>query len=129
MRSKFNLLFSFIFVLTIQTSCQNSNRHIIVSNQADITKYSSDNFFKQISSLDEFKQEQKRIDSLNKATGLSITFSIDIIRNSFLKEDSLKNISLSYINEEWPNDDYRTIYVIKYDKTLKKIISIDKYKK
>ncbi len=50
----------------------------------DISKPGTEDFAKLVTQLDEFKQEQKRIDSINKKSAFPITVSIEIIDTSFL---------------------------------------------
>ncbi len=89
----------------------------------------TDSLFKQILRLDEFKNEENRVDSIKRATAIAINLHIDIVDSSFLEEDNGKNISLAFINEDYPYDHNRTVYTIKFDKDRLKIISIDKDKK
>jgi hypothetical protein len=79
--------------------------------------------------LDEFKQEQKRVDSIKKTSGVPVKLHVDIVDSSFLSEDKGKNISLAFINEDYPYNHNQTIYTIKFDRDKQKIISIDKDKK
>ncbi|HVY75241.1 MAG TPA: hypothetical protein VG890_10445 [Puia sp.] len=129
MYSKLTTLLIPLFILTVHASCQNTNPSIEKGKQIDTTKSSTEIFFKQVMQLDEFKQEQIRIDSIKKASGLSVKFHVDIVDSSFLTEDKGKNISLAFINEDYPYDPNRTIYTIKFDKDKQKIISVDKDKK
>ena len=78
--------------------------------------------------LDEFKQEQRRVDSIKKVSGIPVKVSVDVVDSSFLQEDKGKNISLVFINEQYPYDN-RIMYTIKFDKDKQKIISVDKEKK
>ena len=121
--------FSFsIFILATQVACQNPSSQTSSTRQSDTTKFATDNFFKQVMLLDEFKQEQKRVDSIKKVSGIPVKVSVDIVDSSFLQEDKGKNISLAFINEQYPYDN-RIIYTIKFDKGQQKIISINKDKK
>jgi ABC-type taurine transport system substrate-binding protein len=117
-----------IFILTTQAACQNSTSNTSSIKQSDTTKHATDNFFKQIMLLDEFNQEQKRVDSIKKVSGVPVEVSVDIVDSSFLKEDEGKSISLAFINEKYPYDN-RIMYTIKFDKNKQKIISVDKDKK
>lgn len=120
------ILFS---ILTVHASCQNTNHSTDKGKQIDTTKFSTEFFFNQVMQLDEFKQEQIRVDSIKKATGVPVKFHVDIVDSSCLTEDKGKNISLAFINEDYPYDHNRTMYTIKFDKDKKKIISADKDKK
>jgi hypothetical protein len=94
--------------------------------RVDSTKLSSNNFLRQIMQLDQFKQEQKRVDSLKELSPGSTAFHVDIIDSSFLSKDKGKNISLGLIIEDQRYNQKETIYTIRFDKTQQKIISIDK---
>jgi hypothetical protein len=121
--------FSFsIFILTTQVACQNSSSKASSIRESDTTKLASDKFFKQVMLLDEFKQEQKRVDSIKKVYGIPVKVSVDIVDSSFLQEDKGKNISVAFINEQYPYDN-RIMYTIKFDKNKQKIISVNKEKK
>jgi hypothetical protein len=115
-----------ILALAINASCQNTGKPSAKGN--DSIQGGADVFFKQIQQLDEFKSEEKRADSINKKTQTQIKVSVDIMGTSFFKEDSGKNVSLAFINENWPYEQ-RTIYTVKFDKQKQKIISVDKNKK
>lgn len=115
MTTRLTTLSILLFVLIIHASCQN------IIQQKNTIK--SESFFQQISQLNEFKLEDKRIDSIKKATLVPVKISVEIIDSSFLNEDIGKNISLGFINEEYPFDK-RVTYTIKFDKTKQKIISI-----
>ncbi len=78
--------------------------------------------------LNEFKQEQKRVDSINKNSKVPIKVSVDIVDSSFLDGDKGKNISLAFIIEQYPYEN-RTMYTVKFDKNKKKIVAINKEKK
>ena len=118
MFSKYVTLLIMIFLLTIHASCQNKN-------QPSATGY----FLNQIVHLNEYKNEQKRVDSIKMASGMSMHLQIDIVESSFFIEDKGKNISIAFINEDYPYDSNQTIYTIKFDKDKQKIISIDKAKR
>jgi hypothetical protein len=118
MFSKYVTLLIMIFLLTIRASCQNKN-------QPSATGY----FMNQIVHTDEYKNEQKRVDSIKMASGISVHFHIDIVDSSFFIEDKGKNISIAFINEDYPYDPNQTIYTIKFDKDKQKIISIVKAKR
>jgi hypothetical protein len=126
MLSKLTILSILFFVLTRTAFCQNLNQS---TKQTDTTKFSTDIIFKQIMTLDEFKQEQKRVDSIKKTSGVPVKLHVDIVDSSFLSEDKGKNISLAFINEDYPYNHNQTIYTIKFDRDKQKIISIDKDKK
>jgi hypothetical protein len=126
MLSKLTILSILFFVLTRTAFCQNLNQS---TKQTDTTKFSTDIIFKQIMTLDEFKQEQKRVDSIKKTSGVPVKLHVEIVDSSFLSEDKGKNISLAFINEDYPYNHNQTIYTIKFDRDKQKIISIDKDKK
>lgn len=79
----------------------------------------------QITQLQETKSEQVRIDSLKKILQIPLSFSIEIIDSSFFENDKGKNISLGFLNEQ-SSYDSRITYTIKFDKSLQKIVSIEK---
>ena len=76
-----------------------------------------------INQLPELKKAEARVDSLKRA-GLEVEMQIAIVNDSFYPEDSLKNISLVLIEEDYGFDQI-TIYEIKFDKTTEEIISIE----
>jgi hypothetical protein len=115
-------------VCTNNVSCQTSSQKTNSTKTVDPTKLATDDFFHQVLQLNEFKQEQKRADSISKISSVSIKVSVDIVDNSFLDEDKRKHISLAFINEQYPYEN-RTMYIVKFDKDRKKIISIDKQEK
>jgi hypothetical protein len=112
-----------VLILTNFASCQNKSQQTIATKQTGTTKFATDNFFKQVLQLDEFKQEEKRLDSISKISQIPIKVSVEIVDNSFLDEDKGKNISLAFINEQYPYE-RRIMYTIKFDKSKKKIIAI-----
>lgn len=117
-----------IFILTTHASCQNKSQQANSSKERSTTELTTDDFFNQVLQLDEFKLEEKRADSISKISKTPIKVSVDIIDSSFLDEDKGKNISLAFINEQYPYDK-RIMYTIKFDKDKKKIIAINKDKK
>lgn len=119
MISRLTLFSYLIFFLTTYASCQNLNQQTSPDKQSDSTKFGSDDFFKQVLQLEEIKQEQKRVDSMSKISKVPIKVSVDIVDSSFLNEDKGKNISLAFINEQYPYDS-KTVYTIKFDKSKKK---------
>ena len=126
MSYKLTILLITFFVSTTNAFCQNSKELI---KQKEIKKLANESLFKQIIRLNEFKNEENRVDSIKRATAIVINLHIDIVDSSFLEEDKGKNISLAFINEDYPYDHNRTVYTIKFDKDRLKIISIDKDKK
>lgn len=121
------IFFAFsIFILSTQVACQNTSSQTSSTKQSDTTKSGTNNFFKQVMLLDEFKQEQKRVDSIKRASGVPVKLHVDIVDSSFLDEDKGRNISLAFINEDYPYNHNQTMYTIKFDKDKQKIISIDK---
>ena len=125
MTSKLTTLLILFFVLTMYVSCKNSNQ----TKNTDTIKSSNEAFFKQVTQLDEFKQEQKRVDSIMKTSGFPAKFHVEIFDSSFLNGYKGKNISLALIIEDYPYNHSQTMYTIKFDKGKQKIISIDKGKK
>ena len=128
MISKLTFFSLSIFILTTQVACQNSSSQASSIKESDTTRLASDELFKQVMLLDEFKQEQKRVDSIKKVSGIPVKVSVDIVDSSFLQEDKGKNISVAFINEQYPYDN-RIMYTIKFDKNKQKIISVNKDKK
>jgi hypothetical protein len=123
---KLTVLLITFFVSFTNAFCQNSKELI---KKKEMKNLATDSLFKQILRLDEFKNEENRVDSIKRATAIAINLHIDIVDSSFLEEDNGKNISLAFINEDYPYDHNRTVYTIKFDKDRLKIISIDKDKK
>src|SRR5580698_3563140 len=121
MISKLVPLLILSFVLTIHVYCQKSNQLMNQVKQIDTTKSSTDNFSKKIKELKEFKQEQKRIDSINKTSGTPVKLYIDIVDSSFLSEDKGKNISLAFVNEDYYYNHNQTMFFVKFDKDKQKI--------
>jgi hypothetical protein len=74
------------------------------------------------SALPEFKRAAARIDSLNQA-GIKTQIQVSIVKDSFYPEDSLKNLSLAFIEE---NDGIAQtmLYEIKFDKTTSEFVLI-----
>ncbi|QTE22811.1 hypothetical protein [Polaribacter cellanae] len=107
-----NIIFCFLVVFLV--SCGNKN--IKVKDHKKIE------FFKEIENLDAFKIAEKRIDSL-KSEGIEAEISISILKESYYKEDSLKNISLAFINEGL---DYSSniLYTIKFNRDTYKILAV-----
>jgi hypothetical protein len=110
------------FILANISSCQSSTK------QKGTAKSSTSDFFNQISQLDEFKQENKRIDSIKKSSQIQVSVEVEIVNSSFLDEDKGKNIALAFINEKSPFDS-KIIYTVKFDKDKKKIIAVNKNEK
>jgi len=127
MLSKLTLALLTFFILTNLASCQNKAQQTTATKQTDTARFATD-FFKQVLQLDEFKREEKRVDSMNKISQVPIKVSVDIVDSSFLDEDKGKNISLAFINEQYPFD-RRTVYTVKFDNSKKEIIAIIKDKK
>lgn len=114
--------------MTSEISCQNKSQQTSSTIQKDTTKLVTNELFKQIMELDEFKREEKRADSISRISKMPVKVSVDIIDSSFYEEDKGKNISLAFINEQYPYDQL-VMYTVKYDKDKKKVISINKEKK
>ena len=124
------LCFSFsIFFLSTKGVSQDTSSQLQSTRQADTLKDLNETFFKQIMQLDEFKQEQKQVDSIKKISKFPVQLHVDIVQSSFLDEDKGQNISLAFINEDYPYNHNQTIYTIKFDKDKQKIILIRKNKK
>ena len=128
MLSKLTLALLTFFILTNFASCQNKAQQTTATKQTDTARFATDDFFKLVLQLDEFKREEKRVDSMNKISQVPIKVSVDIVDSSFLDEDKGKNISLAFINEQYPFD-RRTVYTVKFDNSKKEIIAIIKDKK
>lgn len=128
MLSRLTIFLLTVLILTNFASCQNKSQQSISTQKTNTTKFATDDFFKQVLQLDEFKQEEKRVDSMSKLSQIPIKVSVDIVDSSFLDEDKGKNISLAFINEQYPYE-RRIMYTIKFDKEEKKIIAIIKDKK
>ncbi len=107
-----NIIFCFLIVFLV--SCGDKSAKVKNSKKIE--------FFKKLENLDEFKIAEKRIDSL-KSEGIEAEISISILKKSYYKEDSLKNISLAFINEGL---DYSSniLYTIKFNRDNYKILSI-----
>jgi len=121
MYQKYFFIFYLLIIVTFHVSCQSHpNSQIPNQNWKDM-------FLMQITQLQETKSEQVRIDSLKKILQIPVSFSIEIIDSSFFENDKGKNISLAFLNEQSPYDS-RITYTIKFDKSVKKIISIEKNK-
>ncbi|HSZ33194.1 MAG TPA: hypothetical protein VK772_07775 [Puia sp.] len=82
-------------------------------------------FAKSILALNEFKIEDKRVDSLNKTSDHKRRITITIIDDSYLKEDNPKIIKLGLVNEE-NGVDKKILLTIKYDKIKQEIVSVEK---
>ncbi len=128
MLSRLILCLLTVLIVTNFASCQDKIQQTDLPKQADTTKFATDGFFKQVMQLSEFKQEEKRVDSINKISQVQIKVSIHILDSSFLDGDKGKNISIAFINEQYPYDT-RIMYTVKFDKDKKKIISITKENK
>ena len=128
MLSRLTISLLTVLILTNFASCQNKSQQTISTKQTDTTKFATDDFFKQVLQLDEFKQEEKRVDSISKLSQIPIKVSVDIMDSSFLDEDKGKNISLAFISEQYPYE-RRIMYTIKFGKNKKEIIAIIKDKK
>ena len=76
--------------------------------------------------LSEFKKSEARIDSL-KRIGIKVELQIAIVKDSFYPEDSLKNISLALIEEDY-GFDQNILYEVKFNKTTQEIISVESSK-
>jgi hypothetical protein len=107
------------FALANSSSCQTSTK------QRDSANAEKENILNMVSQLQEFKQTEKRVDSINKISKVQIKLVIEIMDSSFLEEDKGKNISLAFITAQYPYDN-RIIYTVKFDKDKKSITSIDK---
>src|SRR6187401_2110201 len=62
--------------------------------------------------LSAFKKSEARIHSLKKI-GIEVELQIAIVKDSFYPEDSLKNVSLALIEEDYGFDP-NTLYEIKF---------------
>ncbi len=114
---KLFLLLYIIILIQLLACCNN--------RKTDFNETSKSLFLKSIHELPELELEIRRVDSIKKATGMKMKISIDIIGQSFYKEDSLKNIALGFINED-VGFDKKIRYIIKFDKIQEKIIQVCK---
>src|SRR5687768_14110859 len=73
--------------------------------------------------LPQFKESEKRIDSLKKE-GIKVELQISIVKDSFYPEDSLKNLSIVLIEENYEFDN-NTLYHVKFNKLTQEIVAID----
>ncbi|MDF2193473.1 hypothetical protein [Paraflavitalea sp. CAU 1676] len=119
MTTRHTIYLSVAILIATCMACQTSPKSEDTSNPG------TEDFAKLVTQLDEFKQEQKRIDSINKKSAFPVTVSIEIIDTSFFDEDKGKNISLAFITEQHPYEK-RTMYTVKYDKDNKKIVTVTK---
>lgn len=83
-----------------------------------------DALLKEISVLEETKSEEKRIDSMRKASGIPVQMTIDVTDTSFHKTDP-PHVGLAFINES-VEFQKKIIYIIKYDKRSRKILSVER---
>jgi hypothetical protein len=122
----FRLIVVFLLLLNwrLHVYSQNTNQSRIL---LDSSKISKKGFLSRIMQLNEFRLEQKRVDSIKAASGIPVKLYIEIVDSSFLKQDKGKNISLGFINEDWPYDHNKTMYAIRFDKDKQTIISIENY--
>jgi hypothetical protein len=95
-----------------------------ISCESESKPVTNDEFLNQITELDEFKMEERRIDSL-KETGMKVDLTISVVKDSFFPEDSAKNLSVAFVEEDlgFANS---TLLIVKFDKDDKKIISVEK---
>jgi hypothetical protein len=100
---------------------------LIVTISCSKNKTETPEIIGRISELSEFKKAESRIDSL-KRNGIKVQIQISIIQDSIYPEDSLKNISIAFIEEDY-GFDQTTLYEIKFNKTTEEIISIESPKK
>jgi hypothetical protein len=75
-----------------------------------------------ITALQEFKAEEKRIDSL-KQTGMAVDITISIIKGSLDANETNNDISTAFINEDL-GFDQKILYEIKFNSKTEDIISI-----
>ena len=96
----------------------------VISFNSEPSSVTEDEFFNQLIELDEFKMEQQRIDSLKNA-GLKVDLSISVVNDSFFPEDSSRNLSVAFVEEDlgFANS---TLLIVKFDKDKKRIISVKK---
>jgi hypothetical protein len=95
---------------------------IILLTYCSKNKPDKSDIITKINQLPELKIAEARVDSL-KAAGLEVEIQIVIVKDSFYPEDSLKNLSLALIEEDYGFDQI-TLYEIKFNKTTDEIISI-----
>lgn len=96
----------------------------VISFKGDSRSVPDSEFFNQLIELDEFKMEERRIDSL-KETGKKVELTISIVEESFFPEDSSKNLSLAFVEEDlgFANS---TLLIVKFDKDKNRIVSVQK---
>lgn len=109
MKLQFATLLATTFT-TLTVSCQNPEEE--------------SSFAKQLTQLNEFRIEEKRADSL-KRKGADFEFIFSIAENSPFPEDSLKNLSVGFIQYDFGPDELM-LYKVKYDKGKGKIVSVEK---
>jgi len=80
-------------------------------------------FAQLIIASEEFKSEQKHVDSLNNLSGVKRKLSFSVVENSTLDGDNPEFISIGFVNEESVYD-RKVVYTMRYDKRAKKIVSI-----
>lgn len=114
MTIKFLLLSTFLLATLISASCQPKAEKAVQKKS----------FFTLVTELKEFKDEDKRADSLKQA-GASFEISISIIDDSPFPEDAQKNLSIGLIQYDFGPDELM-LYKVKYDKAKEKIISLEK---
>lgn len=94
------------------------------SCKTEVAKTMEDDFSSKLTKLREFKAMEYRIDSL-KQKGIDAKITVNIIKESFFPEDSTKNITLAFIEEDLGFAG-STAFIVKYDRDQKKIISVKK---
>jgi hypothetical protein len=78
---------------------------------------------KKITELEEFKKEQRRIDSL-KQDGRNVEITVSIIQGSLDEQDKGKDISTAFINEDIGVAE-TILYKVKFNSKTEEIISIE----
>src|SRR5262245_61104170 len=108
-KSRFTRLFIMIGILLATWSCSR--------DQGSVPRIMT-----KITELKEFKAEEKRIDSL-KQIGQKVDITISIIKDSLDTEDSGKDISTAFINEDLGFAE-TILYTVKFNSKTEEIISI-----
>jgi hypothetical protein len=117
-------LFTYSVALRKKTSCEQVSEMIKPAKSGNPHSENS-RFVQQIIGSDEFKAEQKKVDSLNKVSGTQVKVSFSIIENSNLPGDDPNLISVGFIEEE-TSFAKTQVYTLKFDKKAQKIISVTK---
>jgi hypothetical protein len=122
MQIKLTVSFLAVLICLAFPSCKRQSQQPV---SKDVVR---DDLLKQVSQLDEFKQEKKRVDSFSKTSRIPVTLIVQVVDTSFFAKDSGKNIALAFITEKNPYDE-QIIYSVKFDKGRRKIVAVEKDEK